>query len=137
VHRSNSRLEITLHLEDGWKRRGDLSWRASTWELRRRALGGLHLVSVDEETRRAQSIPPGHLALRVRHVGQFAPHDVAKRSGFLEDDILVTWDGIDQDLRETDLIARTLQLPPDRRSIPVEVQREMKRMQLELPIQSP
>jgi hypothetical protein len=62
---------------------------------------------------------------------------VAKRSGFLEDDILVTWDGIDQDLRETDLIARTLQLPPDRRSIPVEVQREMKRMQLELPIQSP
>jgi hypothetical protein len=137
VHRSNSRLEITLHLEDGWKRRGDLSWRASTWELRRRALGGLHLVSVDEETRRAQSIPPGHLALRVRHVGQFAPHDVAKRSGFLEDDILVTWDGIDQDLRETDLIARTLQLPPDRRSISVEVQREMKRMQLELPIQSP
>lgn len=137
VQRSNSRLHMTLQLEDGWKRRGDLSWRASTWELRRRALGGLHLVSVDDQTRRNLAIEPGQLALRVRHVGQFAPHDVAKRSGFQEDDILVAWDGIDQDQSETDLIARTLQLPPDRRSISVEILRGTRRMQLELPIHSP
>jgi hypothetical protein len=137
VLRSNRRLETNLQMEDGWKRRGDLSWRASTWELRRRALGGLHLVSIDQKTRGIHSIAPGQLALRVRHVGQFAPHDVAKRSGFLVDDILVAWDGINRDQSETDLIARTLQLPPDRRSIPVEVQRGMKRMQLELPIAAP
>ncbi|MFN5468200.1 MAG: Trx7/PDZ domain-containing (seleno)protein [Pirellulaceae bacterium] len=137
VQRSNSRLEITVQLEDGWKRRGDLSWRASTWELRRRTLGGLHLVSLDEEARRIQSIALGHMALRVRHVGQFAPHDVAKRSGFLEDDIVIAWDGLDQDHSETDLIARTLQLPAERQSISVEVLRGTKRMQLELPIHSP
>jgi hypothetical protein len=136
VQRSKSRLEITLQLEDGWKRRGDLSWRASTWELRRRALGGLHLVSLDEETRRIHDIAPGHLALRVRHVGQFSPHDVAKRSGFLEEDIVVAWDGIDKDQSETELIVHSLQLRPERRSIPVEIQRGKKRLQMELPIHS-
>jgi hypothetical protein len=94
-------------------------------------------VSLDEEARRIQSIALGHMALRVRHVGQFAPHDVAKRSGFLEDDIVIAWDGLDQDHSETDLIARTLQLPAERQSISVEVLRGTKRMQLELPIHSP
>jgi hypothetical protein len=94
-------------------------------------------VSLDDQTRRNLAIEPGQLALRVRHVGQFAPHDVAKRSGFQEDDILVAWDGIDQDQSETDLIARTLQLPPDRQSISVAILRGTKKMRLELPIHSP
>jgi hypothetical protein len=93
-------------------------------------------VSLDEETRRIHDIAPGHLALRVRHVGQFSPHDVAKRSGFLEEDIVVAWDGIDKDQSETELIVHSLQLRPERRSIPVEIQRGKKRLQMELPIHS-
>ena len=50
----------------GWRRKDDISWRASTWELRRLALGGM-LLKPDEG------------GLRVEHVGQYAPHDRAKR----------------------------------------------------------
>jgi hypothetical protein len=66
--------DVALKLADGWRRRDDLSWRASTWGLRREALGGMFLKPVD-----AKDPAKG---LRIEHVGRFAPHDGAKRAGF-------------------------------------------------------
>jgi hypothetical protein len=45
VRRGGETAALTLTLAGGWRRQDDLSWRASTWELRRAALGGLKLES--------------------------------------------------------------------------------------------
>ena len=47
VRRGDKDISIDLALSKGWKRGEDLSWRASSWELRRMALGGLSLGNDD------------------------------------------------------------------------------------------
>ena len=40
VRRAGEAVDLSLDLPEGW-RRGDISWRATTWDLRRMGLGGL------------------------------------------------------------------------------------------------
>ena len=40
---ATARQELTLTLPKGWRQRDDISWRASTWGLRRMATGGMLL----------------------------------------------------------------------------------------------
>ena len=42
VRRAGEAVDLTLDLPEGW-RRGDISWRTTTWDLRRMGLGGLWL----------------------------------------------------------------------------------------------
>jgi hypothetical protein len=97
----------TLELAPGW-RRGDISWRTSTWDLRRMALGGLRLADMLKAERRALGIDPGKLALRVTHAGEFGEHAVAKDAGVRRGDVIVAVDGKDDPLTESDLIAHAL-----------------------------
>ena len=100
VSRDGRESPFTLELPKGWRHRDDFAWRASTWGLRRAALGGIFFK-------------PGTGAnqgkLVIEHVGAFAPHDVAKRAGFQKGDVLVSWDGKADFTRETDLICHMLQ----------------------------
>ena len=45
VRRDGREVDLTLELPEGW-RRGDISWRATTWDLRRMGLGGLKLAEL-------------------------------------------------------------------------------------------
>jgi serine protease Do len=107
--------DLTLDLPEGWRRRGDISWRTSTWDLRRMGLGGMALVELSDEERRQAKLPAAGMALRAKHVGEFGDHAVAKRAGFRKGDILIAFDGRDDLLSETQLLAYTLQrkLPGD------------------------
>jgi hypothetical protein len=96
VKRGGKAETRTLKLPAGWKRKDDISWRASTWELRRLALGGMLLQA-----------PEGGKELVVQHVGQYAPHDIAHRAGVRRGDVFVRFDGKELQ-RETDLIAYSL-----------------------------
>ncbi|MGL4553323.1 MAG: PDZ domain-containing protein, partial [Gemmataceae bacterium] len=110
VARGGKAEKLTLEVPAGWRQRDDIGWRASTWALRRTALGGMLLKGHDG---------PG---LVVEHVGQFAPHDVARRAGFVKGDVILDFDGV-APKREADLIAYSLREKKPGDKVPVTVRR--------------
>src|SRR5262249_41083258 len=68
---------LTLELPKGWRQRDDISWRASSWGLRRMGLGGLLLERMSPDDRSKAGLPESGMALRVKHVGQYGPHAAA------------------------------------------------------------
>lgn len=135
VRRNAKTLSLTLTLAEGWRRKGDISWRTTTWDLRRMALGGLRLDDISDEERRRSDLTHDSMALRVRHVGQFGPHAAAKRAGVRKGDMIVAFDGRTDRMSETDLLAHVLEgrKPGDR--INVTLLRHGERIKLELPVQ--
>jgi hypothetical protein len=125
---------LTLDLPAGWRRRDDIAWRASSWELRRHALGGLYLKPLEAEGRESLRIADGKMALRAQHVGEFAPHDRAKRAGFRKGDIVVAFDGRRDLLRETDLLAYALELAKAGKQVDVELLRDGQPLRFKLPV---
>ncbi len=108
IVRAGKPMVLNMKLDKGWRQRDDISWRSSTWGLRRKALGGIFPVELENEQREKQKLPPEKMGFRIQHVGQFAPHDVAHKAGVKKDDILVGFDGRNDFTRETDLIAYAL-----------------------------
>jgi hypothetical protein len=135
IIRSGKKLDLPLTLEPGWRRRGDISWRATSWDLRRMTTGGMRLDNLSLEDRRTAGLAADVMALRARHVGQYGAHAAAKNAGFLNGDILVEVDGKSDPLTESQMMAWLVNAkrPGDR--ISVVIQREGRRMTLELPMQ--
>jgi hypothetical protein len=131
VSRGGKPVDVKLDLPAGWRKQDDIAWRASSWELRRMALGGLYLKSISPELRAEQKLPAEGLALKVEHVGQYAPHDVAKKAGFRAGDVVVSFDGRTDLARETDLLDYALRAKSGS-SIPVEILRAGKKSTLVL-----
>ncbi|RLS42434.1 MAG: hypothetical protein DWH78_00830 [Planctomycetota bacterium] len=82
IVRGDSDQVVTLELAEGWRRLDDISWRASSWGLRRMVTGGLVLVSLSVEERKTLELPAGGMALRIKHVGQYGAHAAGKNAGF-------------------------------------------------------
>lgn len=133
VQRGGKEVEISLTLPSGWRRQ-DISWRPTTWELRRVALGGLRLVEATKEERAAVGVSSDSMALKVQHLGQYPPHDFAKKAGFQKDDILVSFAGLNGPQTETTLIAEALRHIAGEK-LPVTVFRGGKKVALQLPLQ--
>ena len=135
VRTGDARRTLQWTLPKGWRRAGDLSWRASAWGLRRMTTGGMRLIAADEAIRKELKIAPEEMALEVEYMGQYGEHAAAKRAGFLVDDVLISVDGQTDLRRESDLFryAVTARKPGDR--LRVELVRGGKRMTLELPQQ--
>lgn len=108
VQRQGNALPLELSLDSGWRTRGDIEWRVSTWELRRKALGGMKLEMASAAEKEKAGGEAGKLALLVRHVGEYPPHNLALQAGVRKGDLLVGFDGRTDFTRETDLIAYTL-----------------------------
>jgi hypothetical protein len=123
-----------LSLPARWREQDDISWRASTWELRRRALGGLYLVEVHPDDRAKLDLPANRLCLKVSHAGRYAPHNLAYEAGVRDGDIVIQFDGHEHPLRETDLIARTLQNRASDDPARVTVLRSGQRLEFEFPV---
>lgn len=134
VRREGEELKLELPLDRDWRRRSDLSWRVTTWELRRMGAGGLVLEDVPAEERRRLGLPPDTLALRAGHVGQYGDHARAKRAGFKKGDIIVAVDGRTDPMRETEFLAYTVQKksPGDRLELTVVRDGERKSFSFEV-----
>lgn len=128
VIRSGKSLELSLNLPEKWRELDDISWRASTWGLRRMALGGFSVEALAEA-------PKEGMPLRIKHVGQFGPHAAAKNAGFLAGDQLISFGKQTTITRETDLISYSLRTYKSGEKIPVEIMRAGKKMTLMLPVQ--
>lgn len=135
VRRGLIEMSLTLELASGWRRRSDISWRPTTWDLRRMGTGGLVLKDLTDDERRERELPLDAMALLVTHVGQYNEHAAAKNAGFQEGDVLVAADDRADRLRETDFLAFALteHQPGDR--VRCVVLRGERRMALELPMQ--
>jgi S1-C subfamily serine protease len=118
---------VDLVLEDGWKQKSDISWRASTWGLRRMAQGGIVL----------EPAPMGgdKPRLQVKHVGEFGAHAVAKKAGFQKGDIILSVDGKTDLTRETDALAYLLKNKKPGDVVGIQVLRGGKTVDLKLPQQ--
>jgi serine protease Do len=124
---------LTLALAPGWRRADDLSWRASTWLLRRMALGGMKLEALSGGERAKAGVPKKALGLEVQHVGQYAPHDRAKRAGVRKGDVLLSVDGLTDLPRETDLLRYALnEVAPDAQ-LTLEILRGRERLEIRVP----
>lgn len=136
VLRGTETKTLTLRLEDGWRRQDDIGWRASTWGLRRLALGGMKLSPLAEDDPLTSKLPKKAIALRIAHVGQYAPHDVAKRAGFKVGDVLVSFDGKTDLPRETDVLLHVLGRRRPAKDMAVKLLRGKEELTVTLPAPS-
>jgi serine protease Do len=134
VSRDGTATDLTLDLSEGW-RRGDISWRATTWDLRRMGLGGLKLEGLTDGERKAVDLPQDALALRVRHAGEYGEHAVAKKAGIQKGDILVAFDGLSSRRSESELLAYTVQRKRPGDEVAVTVLRNGERKVLRFALQ--
>jgi hypothetical protein len=111
IRRGDTILSQKLTLTPGWRAKSDLSWRPTSWNLRRMATGGMRLENIAQDEYSRLGLEPKSMALRVKHVGQFGDHATAKRAGFLNGDVIVKVDDRTDIFRETDLFAYTLARP--------------------------
>jgi len=107
--RGEEPTSVKIQLPPGWRNRMDLSWRTTTWDLRRMATGGMSLVAIDEARRKELGITSGKMALLAKHVGMYGDHARAKKAGLRKNDIVVSFDGRDDLLTETALIEHAMQ----------------------------
>jgi len=136
VRRGAESNSLDLKLPAGWRQQDDLAWRASTWMLRRTTVGGIFSKPLSDEDRTSLKIEPGTMALRVEHVGQYSPHDAAKRAGVVKGDIIVSFAGQTNLHRETDLLVWSLRHRKAGDIVEVIILREGQRKTLTLTIPS-
>lgn len=135
VMRGDRKLDLTMRLKPGWRRRDDISWRVTTWGLRRMVTGGMVLETLPAADRAGAGLPESGMALKVRHVGQYPPHDVARKAGFRVGDVIVAVGDHTDFPRESDLIAEALREYAIGQRVPVAVWRDRKKVVLDLPMQ--
>ena len=135
VNRSGKQRPLTIQLPAGWRRNADISWRASTWDLRRMAGGGLVLRDLTLQERRDHELPPMSMALRVSYVGQYDEHAAGKRAGFQKDDIIVQVGDLQDRMSEGELLGHLVRTHSRGERVSVTVLRGEERQRLQLPMQ--
>ena len=133
VLRGGKRLNLELTLAPGW-RRGDISWRTTTWDLRR-MVGGMLIEDLPAEERTRRDLPADSMALLVKHVGQFGEHQVAKQAGLQKDDVIVAFDGISKRASETDVLAHAVQSRRKGDKISIQLLRGEKKIDVSMALQ--
>jgi len=133
VFREGGIVESTLPLEPGWRAKSDISWRATSWDLRRMTTGGILFESLTPEERAATQLKENTLSLRAKHVGQYGEHAAAKNAGFRQGDILVEYDSSRDPLTETQLFAKNVAGHKTGDKVAAKVLREGKEIELLLP----
>ncbi len=132
VVRDGKPATVSLTLAKNWRQADDISWRSSTWGLRRMGTGGMLLETIEE---RPAGVPKSGMALRAKHVGAFGAHAAAKNAGFLMGDVIIKFDGQTDFAREADLLAYALRTRKAGEKVPVTIVRAGKTMEMMLPMQ--
>ena len=135
VLRGRKKLPLSLRLETDWRRKSDISWRTTTWDLRRMASGGMVLEDLPGPARADARLSSSELALRVKYLGEYGEHAGGKRAGFKKGDVIVSVDGRTERMSESDWMGFVLQNKMPREQVPISVLRAGQRIDLELPLQ--
>lgn len=134
LKRDNQSQTATLKLPAGWRQADDISWRVSSWGIRRMTTGGMVLTPLSPEEKSALGIDT-KMALKVKSAGKFGPHAAARQAGFLPDDVLISLAGNNQLEREQDWFWFVLNRFRAGDEVAVELLRAGRKQSLKLPIQ--
>ncbi len=134
VERQGQRLELNLNLPQGWRETGDIGWRASSWPMRGMVLGGLRLRSLTPEETASAGRATG-IGLFVQGLGQFGKHATAKRVGFKPNDIVLSIDGRNEPMTESQVLVHLMRSKKPGDLIDIEILRDGSVRTIELPIQ--
>ncbi len=126
---------MKLSLPPGWRAKDDISWRASSWDLRRMTTGGMLLETLSADDRAKLSIKDGAMALRVKFLGANGPQGAAKRAGFQQGDVVVALNGRMDVMTETQWMTWLVNATKVGDSVPATVLRDGKKVDLVLPMQ--
>ena len=135
VQRAGKRVSLNIKLAEGWRRQTDITWRVSSWAMRRIGTGGLLFQPLTIQERRNAGVDPDGLALRVKHVGQYGAHAAAKRAGVKSGDILVSYDNQMGDWTPSQLLGYIGQKTVTGQKVAIRINRDGKILNLMLPIQ--
>ena len=127
IQRGGDRKSLTLELPADWRQRNDISWRATTWDLRKMATGGLVLKEAPE--------PKQGLGLVVDYVGQYDEHAAGKKAGFKKGDVFLSADGESKTMTESQFLRYMLQSKMVGEKVPIRVRRAGEQLELQLPMQ--
>lgn len=135
VKRDGTETKLILDLPTGWKKLTDTSGRASAWSMRGLAAGGLNLLDLTDDERKARGLGTDGMALWVKGLGMYNIHAAAKKAGFQKDDVLIEVAGIKHRLTESRLHGHLMQEHVQGEKVPVKVLRGDKTVELLLPMQ--
>lgn len=135
VEREGKKQSLKMKLEAGWRRADDISWRVTSWPLRRMVTGGAVFEPLDEAGREKLGISDDKMALRTKSVGRYGPHGAAKRAGLQVDDVIIGYGDRDDLMREADLFWHALNDYRPGQRVAINVRRGDKKLSIEIPIQ--
>jgi predicted metalloprotease with PDZ domain len=124
-----------LVLTEGWRAKDDITWRVTSWDLRRMTTGGMVLEAASDAERAKLGIEKGAMALVAKHVGQYGEHAAAKNAGFVKGDVIVAVDGRTDVVTETQWLTWLVNAKKPGDKIAVTMLRDGKKSELSLPIQ--
>jgi serine protease Do len=127
--------DLKIELPAGWRNKSDIARRVGTWELRAMALGGLFMEDLTDEERAKRGLNKNSMALFVKHAGEYGIHAAAKNAGFKKDDVLLSLDGVDHKISESELIGHLLHKHQPADKVKAVVLRGQERLDLLLPLQ--
>ncbi|MGK0187152.1 MAG: serine protease Do [Verrucomicrobiales bacterium] len=105
ITRNGTPQRISISPQKKWRESSDITWRVSTWDLRRMALGGMRLERIPDEERAERNLPAADkMALLAKNVGQYGEHATAKKAGLKKGDIIIEFNGNNSDTTESALI---------------------------------
>ena len=135
VKRGAESKAVTFNLDPNWRALSDMSWRVSTWALRGKALGGMILEDLSADERQKLNLAANALGVRIKGVGAYGEHALAKNSGFMKNDVIVEFDGLATYMTESQIIAHIIQKHKLGDAINVSVMRAGQKKQLTYKVQ--
>lgn len=135
VNRNGKPFELELQLPDGWRTTDDISWRPTSWELRRMATGGMVLKTIPDALRESLGLAATEMALVADHVGQYGEHARAKKAGIQKGDVILEFDGRGDFQCESELLAYALQQKKPGDRVAIKYSRDGKVYQSEIVLQ--
>lgn len=130
VQREGKPVESELSLVEDWRRENDVSWRPTSWNLRRLATGGIRFATLPDRDRERMSIKDGEMALLAKHVGLYGSHAVAHRAGVKKGDVIIAIDGKRDLMSETDVLYHSMQQKKSGDTIHLVIVRGKKRFEV-------
>lgn len=109
IDRNGTTKTVSLELPSGWKKQNDLTWRPTTWDLRRMSTGGISLEKIDDAQRSKLGVEDGKMALLAKRVGKYGDHARARRAGLRPNDIIIGFGGQDDLMTPNALIEFAIQ----------------------------
>ncbi len=137
VQRSNQEIELRLPLEEGWRRRGDISWRAIQWVFGDEVLG-LHVKPLKQEDKLKANLPEDEPAFRIE---RFVPswyeggNHAARSAGLQKGDIIIRVDKKTPPKTMSDFLAWNVQETNPKDTVILDVLRGQERLTFRLSVQ--